>query len=98
MNSRVSKPTGAQHTKCFAPDNRRRVFPLSRSAHYTPVNYVQCLRVEEAKQMLEQSADATEAIALSVGYQDPAFFRRLFKRQTGIMPAQYWQRFQVRAR
>lgn len=65
---------------------------------YTPVDYVQCLRVEEAKQMLEETDDATEAIAVMVGYEDPAFFRRLFKRHTGIMPAQYRQRFQVRAR
>lgn len=65
---------------------------------YTPVDYVQSLRVEEAKQMLEETDDATEVIAVMVGYEDPAFFRRLFRRHTGITPAQYRQRFQVRAR
>jgi AraC-like DNA-binding protein len=29
-----------------------------------------------------------------VGYDDPAFFRRLFKRRTGITPSRYRQRFQ----
>jgi YesN/AraC family two-component response regulator len=33
-----------------------------------------------------------------VGYDDPAFFRRLFKRRTGITPARYRQRFQSIAR
>ncbi|MCV0395654.1 MAG: helix-turn-helix domain-containing protein [Rhizobiaceae bacterium] len=63
---------------------------------YAPVDYVQALRIEEAKQMLEVNAYSTEEIALRVGYEDPAFFRRLFKRQMGITPAQYRKRFQSR--
>jgi transcriptional regulator GlxA family with amidase domain len=63
---------------------------------YTPVDYVQSLRIEEAKQMLEATTEATDAIAETVGYEDPAFFRRLFRRHTGITPAQYRQRFRVR--
>jgi transcriptional regulator GlxA family with amidase domain len=61
---------------------------------YVPVDYVQALRIEEAKQMLETTSDPIEAIAGEVGYEDPAFFRRLFKRRTGITPARYRQRFQ----
>ena len=34
-----------------------------------------------------------EAIGFEVGYEDPNFFRRLFKRTTGITPARYRQRF-----
>lgn len=61
---------------------------------YAPVDYVQTVRVEEAKQMLEVTSDPTDAIAHAVGYEDPAFFRRLFKRKTGVTPARYRQRFQ----
>lgn len=60
---------------------------------YTPVDYVQTLRIEEAKQLLETTGMSTDAIAHQVGYDDPAFFRRLFKRRTGITPARYRQRF-----
>ena len=60
---------------------------------YTPVEYVQTLRIEEAKQLLETEALATEEIGRLVGYEDAAFFRRLFKRRTGITPARYRQRF-----
>lgn len=60
---------------------------------YAPVDYVQALRIEEAKQVLETSDAPTDAVAHMVGYEDPAFFRRLFKRLTGITPARYRQRF-----
>lgn len=60
---------------------------------YTPIEYVQTMRVEEAKQWLETSVASIEDVAASVGYQDVASFRRLFKRMTGITPARYRQRF-----
>ena len=62
---------------------------------YTPVEYVQTLRVEEAKQQFETTALPTDEVGASVGYEDPAFFRRLFKRHTGVTPARYRQRFRA---
>lgn len=61
---------------------------------YTPIDYVQTLRVEEAKQMLETTSDAIDIIAQQTGYEDPTSFRRLFKRITGVTPGRYRQRFQ----
>lgn len=60
---------------------------------YTPVEYVQALRVEEAKHLLETTDTPTEAIGQLVGYEDPAFFRRVFKRRAGVTPARYRKRF-----
>jgi transcriptional regulator GlxA family with amidase domain len=60
---------------------------------YAPLDYVQTLRIEEAKQLLETSETAIDAIAAEVGYEDPASFRRLFKRTTGITPHDYRRRF-----
>jgi transcriptional regulator GlxA family with amidase domain len=60
---------------------------------YTPLDYVQSLRVEEAKQMLEASDTAIDAVGQEVGYTEPAAFRRIFKRATGLSPLQYRQRF-----
>jgi transcriptional regulator GlxA family with amidase domain len=59
---------------------------------FTPVAYVQALRMEEAKQLLETTDWPTDQIAAAVGYEDPAFFRRLFKRHSGVTPARYRQR------
>lgn len=61
---------------------------------YSPLDYVQSLRIEEAKQILETSNLATDDVAHSVGYEDPAYFRCLFKRRTGTTPARYRKRFQ----
>jgi len=60
---------------------------------YSPVEYVQTLRVEEAKQLLETTETATDAVGRMVGYEDPTFFRRLFKRRTGTTPARYRRRY-----
>jgi len=60
---------------------------------FKPVTYVQTLRIEEAKQILETTDWSTDQVGGAVGYEDPAFFRRLFKRHAGITPARYRQRF-----
>lgn len=62
---------------------------------YTPMEYVQTMRLEEAKHLLETTERAVETIAVEVGYEDSNFFRRLFKRVVGITPARYRQRFSV---
>jgi transcriptional regulator GlxA family with amidase domain len=61
---------------------------------FTPMDYVQTLRVEEAKQALESTDDSVEKIAQQTGYEDPTAFRRLFKRLTGVTPGRYRKRFQ----
>jgi transcriptional regulator GlxA family with amidase domain len=59
----------------------------------SPLDYIHRLRLEEAKQMLEAGNEPVEAIALEVGYQDPSFFTRLFRREVALTPAQYRRRF-----
>ena len=64
-----------------------------KATGYAPIEYVQTLRIEEAKQILETTPEPTDAVGASIGYDDPASFRRIFKRLTGITPARYRQRF-----
>lgn len=61
---------------------------------YKPLEYVQALRVEEARQMFESGHLPVAEVALSVGYQDDGAFRRLFKRLTGLSPSAYRTKFQ----
>jgi transcriptional regulator GlxA family with amidase domain len=58
-----------------------------------PLEYVHTLRLEEAKQMLESTDASIESIANEVGYEDPGFFSRLFRRKVRLTPAQYRRRF-----
>ncbi|WP_327430603.1 helix-turn-helix domain-containing protein [Sinorhizobium meliloti] len=69
---------------------------LRRHGIHARGEYVQALRIEEAKQMLETEDVAIEDVSVSVGYEDPTFFRKLFKRRTGVTPAQYRQRNRIR--
>lgn len=62
-----------------------------------PLHYVQQLRVEGAKRRLERTRAPVDEIGWRVGYEDPAFFRRLFKRLTGVTPAGYRRQFQIPA-
>lgn len=65
-----------------------------KTTGYKPLDYVQSLRIEEAKQVLETTNDPIDDVAAMVGYDEPNSFRRLFKRTTGITPHQYRVRFQ----
>ena len=60
----------------------------------TLIDYLQNLRVEEAKRLLETGQIPVDEISVEVGYEDPSFFRRLFKRRTGLTPSQYRRMFQ----
>jgi transcriptional regulator GlxA family with amidase domain len=64
-----------------------------RATGQSPMDYVQSLRLEEAKQILETTDLPVEAVAHDVGYEDSSSFSRLFRRKTGITPAQYRKRF-----
>lgn len=59
----------------------------------TIMAHVQNLRIEEAKRLLESEGASADEIAAIVGYENPAFFRRLFKRCTGLTPGAYRRMF-----
>lgn len=61
----------------------------------SPLQYVQFLRVEKAKRLLEGSELPVDDVTWQVGYEDAAFFRRLFKRVTGMTPGNYRRKFRV---
>lgn len=58
-----------------------------------PGAYVQMLRVSAAKELLEHGAASIQTVCSKTGYEDIAFFRSLFKRHTGMTPAEYRTRF-----
>lgn len=59
----------------------------------TVIGYMQNLRVEEAKRLLETGDMSFDDIAAAVGYENPAFFRKLFKRCAGLTPGNYRRMF-----
>jgi transcriptional regulator GlxA family with amidase domain len=61
-----------------------------------PLHYLQSLRVDVAKRLLETRALNVDAVSERVGYGDLSTFRRLFKRETGLSPRDYQRRFSRR--
>jgi len=54
-----------------------------------PSTYIQKMRVEKTKRLLEASTDSVDQIMTKVGYEDGRSFRRLFRRFTGLSPRAY---------
>lgn len=59
----------------------------------TPLNYLQKLRIDSAKNMLEEKSKSIDEITYSIGYENSSTFRKLFKKYTGISPREYRQKF-----
>jgi transcriptional regulator GlxA family with amidase domain len=66
---------------------------FKQATEQNPLEYLQCLRVEAAKKLLEKSHDNAQRIVNHVGYDDLSSFTRLFKKHTGLSPSQYAKKF-----
>ncbi|GIQ78429.1 transcriptional regulator [Bradyrhizobium sp. RD5-C2] len=58
-----------------------------------PLQYLQALRVDVAKRLIESRRLKLDTVSARVGYNDLSTFRRLFKRETGLSPREYQRRF-----
>jgi len=74
----------------------RRTFErrFKKATQVTPLMYLQCVRVEVAKQLLETGLQSFDEISYQVGYEDSNFFRKMFIKQTGLRPKEYKMKFQ----
>lgn len=77
----------------LAPRTFQRRF--GRATGLTPVAYLQQLRVDRAKALLETSDTPVDQVGWRVGYEDTAHFRRLFKRVTSLPPGEYRRKFRL---
>ncbi|WP_454816396.1 GlxA family transcriptional regulator [Labrys neptuniae] len=58
-----------------------------------PTEYFQHIRVSRARSLLETTNRNVDQIAWSVGYEDPAAFRKVFAKLMGLSPRDYRRRF-----
>ncbi|MGO2083110.1 helix-turn-helix domain-containing protein [Vagococcus sp.] len=59
----------------------------------TFVEYLTFYRLEQAKKMLTTTEKSVAAVAEAVGYIDPAYFSRIFKKEIKLTPVQYRQTY-----
>ena len=59
------------------------------SSHSTPLKIINDRVILEAKRQLLHSSLKIKEIAFYLGFEDPSYFVKFFKRQTGYLPAEF---------
>lgn len=62
-----------------------------RATQQTPLAMIHQRQIEEAKLRLQQSQLSIEQVGYGLGFRDPGYFNRFFKRMTGQRPGAYRQ-------
>ncbi|WP_400263609.1 GlxA family transcriptional regulator [Sphingobacterium sp. SG20118] len=73
----------------------RRTFErrFKEATNNTPIEYIQRVRIEAAKQFFEASRKNVSEVMYGVGYTDNKAFRDVFKKITGLTPIEYRNKF-----
>jgi transcriptional regulator GlxA family with amidase domain len=79
----------------MSPRNFARAF--KREVGMTPAAYVETLRVERARTLLETGGESVGEVARRCGFGTVETMRRVFKRRLGVSPGDYRERFLRRA-
>ncbi|MGF1924411.1 MAG: GlxA family transcriptional regulator [Bacteroidia bacterium] len=79
------------------PSSRRNIVRrFKQVTGITPIEYLQQTRIEAVKKLLERTAHQMNEIIFKSGYNDAKAFRKIFKKNVGMTPSQYREKFQVR--
>lgn len=94
LKDRFKHPDSLTEAIKFAGVPERTLKRRFKSATGIPlIDYLQNLRIEHGKHLLESTVLPVEEISAEVGYSDVSFFRRLFKRLVGTNPQNYRRMF-----
>jgi AraC-like DNA-binding protein len=81
----------------MAVSERTLVRRFGAATGQTPLGYLQSVRLQAARALLEAGDMTVQAIATQVGYSDVSSFTRLFRQEVGISPGSYRRRFHLPA-
>lgn len=77
----------------YARDHHMSISWFIRSfKHYmgmTPMQYITSIRINKAKELLKNTSCSVQEISSLVGYENPLYFSRIFRKHTGNSPSQY---------
>jgi transcriptional regulator GlxA family with amidase domain len=72
---------------CLCPRHFSRRFKMEFG--HTPADFVERLRLDEARHRLSNADNSIENVGISVGFKSADAFRRAFERRLGINPSDY---------
>lgn len=78
----------------MSPRNFTRVF--TREVGTSPAKYVEEIRLDAARQLLEQTMEGIEQVAAATGFGSGLNLRRVFERNLQLTPTEYRERFHAR--
>jgi len=55
----------------------------------SPVEFIRAIRLQKAAQLLENTQMVISMVASEVGFENPQYFARLFKKEYNILPSTY---------
>ncbi len=70
---------------------------FKRATGQAPADYVQTLRIEESKQLLETTEMSIDDISAEAGYTEPSSFRSAFRKRVGISASAYRKKWRALA-
>ncbi|MGG4146569.1 AraC family transcriptional regulator [Paenibacillus algorifonticola] len=62
---------------------------FKQSTGYAPIDYYLRLKMQRAGQLFDLTDQSVKAVSLSLGFKDPYYFSRLFKKIIGVSPTDY---------
>lgn len=90
INAHFSEPIDRERLAAYAnlsPSYFSTVF--KQQTGYSPVQYVNKVRIDQAKQLLRSTALPIAEVSSHVGFEDSFYFARLFSKATGFSPRDY---------
>ena len=81
----------------FAIGRRSLERRFKKATSNTVVEYIQRVKIEAAKKSFETSRKNINEIMFDVGYSDTKAFRTIFKKNTGLSPIEYRNRYNKEA-
>jgi two-component system response regulator YesN len=62
---------------------------IKKTTGFNFIDWLSTLRVKKAKELLNNSNLTVKEVCFMVGYKDPNYFSRIFKKRIGITPSEY---------
>lgn len=64
---------------------------IKKSTGYSPNQLINEIRLERGAMLISAMADTLTQICYAVGFKEPSYFAKRFKKKFGLTPGQYWK-------
>lgn len=66
---------------------------IKKNTGFNFIDWLSMLRVKKAKELLTGSSLTVKEVCFMVGYKDPNYFSRIFKKRIGMTPSEYIKKY-----